>query len=126
MRTGLRHKVICIIGAVGGVGKAIAEAFACEGARLALLDVNAAGLEELAAALRLTGTVVNMAVADLRTEQSVQEDILVVLAPYEGTIGQTSARSVRAHSRLYPASRGGKPLPSTASHTSTSAAWRCP
>ena len=50
MRTDLRHKVVCITGAAGGIGRAIAEAFAREGARLALIDVNSAKLEELAAA----------------------------------------------------------------------------
>jgi NAD(P)-dependent dehydrogenase (short-subunit alcohol dehydrogenase family) len=67
----LRHKVVCITGAASGIGRAIAEVFAREGARLTLLDLNAAGLGELAATLRLTGETVNMAVADL--------------APYEGT-----------------------------------------
>src|SRR6266568_5613434 len=46
MRPELHHKVVCITGAAGGIGRAIAEAFAQEGARLALLDLNAAGLEE--------------------------------------------------------------------------------
>jgi NAD(P)-dependent dehydrogenase (short-subunit alcohol dehydrogenase family) len=87
MRTELRHKVVCITGAAGGIGRAIAEAFAKEGARLALIDVNAEGLEELAAALRAEGTVtVNTAVADLRTEQGVQEGILAALAAYEDAI----------------------------------------
>jgi len=38
MRIDLRHKVVCITGAAGGIGRAIAEAFAQEGARLALLS----------------------------------------------------------------------------------------
>jgi NAD(P)-dependent dehydrogenase (short-subunit alcohol dehydrogenase family) len=86
MRTDLRHKVICITGAAGGIGRAIAEAFAREGARLALIDVNAEGLEKLAEALRTEGAVVSTAVADLRIEQSVQEGMLAALAPYEGAI----------------------------------------
>src|SRR5947209_605319 len=86
MRTELRHKVVCITGAAGGIGRAIAEAFAREEARLALIDVNAEGLEELAAALRTEGAVVSTAVADLRTEQGVQEGMLAALAAYEGTI----------------------------------------
>ena len=86
MRTELRHKVVCITGAAGGIGRAIAEVFAREGARLALIDVNAEGLEELAAALRTEGVVVSTAVADLRTEQGVQEGMLAALAPYEGAI----------------------------------------
>ncbi len=86
MRMDLQNKVVCITGAAGGIGRAIAEAFAREGARLALLDLNAAGLEELAAALRHTGTVVHTAVADLRTEQGVQEGMQAALSAYEGAI----------------------------------------
>ena len=84
MRIDLRHKVVCITGAAGGIGRAIAEAFAKEGAHLALIDFNAEGLEELAAKLRTEEAVVNTAVADLRTEQGVQEGMLAALAPYEG------------------------------------------
>src|SRR5207248_203126 len=73
-------------GAAGGIGLAIAEAFAREGARLALIDVNAEGLEELAEVLRTTGAVVNTSVADLRTEQGVREGMLAALTPYEGAI----------------------------------------
>ena len=86
MRTDLRDKVVCITGAAGGIGRAIAKAFAWEGADLALLDRNAAGLEELAAALRTTGVTVQTAVADLRTERGVREGMLATLAPYEGAI----------------------------------------
>jgi len=82
----LRHKVVCITGAAGGIGRAIAEAFAREGARLALIDLNMEGLEVLAAALRTTGAVVHTVVADLRTEQGVRQGTLAALAPYEGVI----------------------------------------
>jgi len=86
MRMDLRHKVVCITGAAGGIGRAIAEAFAREGARLALIDLNTEGLVVLAAALRTTGAVVHTVVADLRTEQGVRQGTLAALAPYEGVI----------------------------------------
>ena len=86
MRTDLRHKVACITGAAGGIGRAIAEAFAREGARLALIDVNSASLEELAASLRSGGSIVQAAVADLRSEQGVREGMQAVLAAYDGTL----------------------------------------
>ncbi len=86
MRVELRDKVVCITGAAGGIGRAIAEAFAREGARLALLDLNMATLEELAAVLRTTGAVVHTAVADLRTEEGVRQGMLAALAPFEGVI----------------------------------------
>jgi 3-oxoacyl-[acyl-carrier protein] reductase len=47
----IRDKVIVITGAGRGIGRALAQHFAREGARLALLDVNAVELEESAAAL---------------------------------------------------------------------------
>jgi short-subunit dehydrogenase len=73
-------------GAAGGIGRAIAKAFAWEGADMALLDRNAAGLEELAATLRATGVAIQTVVADLSTEQGVREGMLAALAPYEGAI----------------------------------------
>ncbi len=86
MRVELRDKVVCITGAAGGIGRAIAEAFAREGARLALLDLNTIGIEELTSKLRAKGAVVHTAVADLRTEEGVREGMLAALAPFEGVI----------------------------------------
>lgn len=45
-------RVVAITGAAAGIGRAIAEAFAGRGARLVLLDRDAAALERLQAALR--------------------------------------------------------------------------
>jgi len=44
----LKDKVAIITGAASGIGKATAVLFAKEGARLALADINAAGLKEIA------------------------------------------------------------------------------
>ncbi len=44
-------KVALVTGAASGIGAAIARAFAAKGARLALVDMNAAAAEELAAAV---------------------------------------------------------------------------
>ena len=41
-----KHKVVVITGAASGIGRALALAFAREGARLALSDINQAGLSE--------------------------------------------------------------------------------
>jgi NAD(P)-dependent dehydrogenase (short-subunit alcohol dehydrogenase family) len=48
-------KVVVITGAAGGLGRALARAFAAAGARIAALDSDAAGAESLAAALRSEG-----------------------------------------------------------------------
>lgn len=49
MDTGLRDKVVVITGGGGGIGKACAEAFAAEGARIVVADVNLAAAEAVAA-----------------------------------------------------------------------------
>ena len=48
-------KVVVITGAAGGIGRATAVRFADEGARLALVDLSAAGLRESEAAVRQAG-----------------------------------------------------------------------
>ena len=48
-------KVVVITGAAGGLGRALAGAFAGAGARIAALDCDAAGVEALAAELRAEG-----------------------------------------------------------------------
>jgi NAD(P)-dependent dehydrogenase (short-subunit alcohol dehydrogenase family) len=83
MDSRLQEKVVLITGAAGGFGRAIAKGFAERGSHLALLDINAAGLEELAGALRASGVSVQTAIADLSTEQGVREGIAEALARFE-------------------------------------------
>ena len=47
MDTGLDGKIVLITGSAQGIGRATALAFAREGARLALLDIDAEGLASL-------------------------------------------------------------------------------
>jgi NAD(P)-dependent dehydrogenase (short-subunit alcohol dehydrogenase family) len=83
MHTRLYEKVALITGAAGGFGRAIAAAFAQQGTRLALLDINGHGLEELAASLRASGTSVQATASDLSDERGVREGIAAVLEPYD-------------------------------------------
>lgn len=55
MDLGLKNKVALVTGAASGIGKAIATAFACEGANLALCDINIQSLEKVADDLRKKG-----------------------------------------------------------------------
>ena len=47
MDLGLKNRVVIVTGAASGIGKAIAVAYAKEGAKLALADINAEGLKKL-------------------------------------------------------------------------------
>ena len=52
MNLGLKDRVVIITGAASGIGKAIAVAYAKEGAKLALADINLEGLKKLQADLK--------------------------------------------------------------------------
>jgi hypothetical protein len=96
------------------IGRVIVETFALEGAHLALIDLNAAGLKEPC--------------FDLRAEQGVRQGMLAALAPYEGVIDilvPNVGGSFLAHSKTFPASSDRRPLRSTSSRSCTPAVWRC-
>ncbi|MGW0039708.1 SDR family NAD(P)-dependent oxidoreductase [Gordonia sp. NPDC003376] len=82
MDTGLRDKVVVITGAASGIGAASARAFAAEGAKLALVDRDEAGLAALATELGRVG----YAVADLSTLDGVTTGLDEALAPYDGRV----------------------------------------
>ncbi len=78
----LQGRVVVVTGAAGGFGRAIAAAFAKRCARLALVDIDGAGLDALAQTLRSIGTDVSTAVADLSTATGTRTGIGEALAPY--------------------------------------------
>jgi len=67
----LQDKVAWITGAGSGIGRATAQRFAVEGARLFLTDVEAAGLEETVAALPSAGAPVVTATGDVSQRDDV-------------------------------------------------------
>jgi len=83
VETGLAGKTVVLTGAAGGIGGATARAFAAEGARLALIDKDAEGLHELAAALDGTDPVV--VEADLATREGVESSVASAVEGLGGT-----------------------------------------
>jgi NAD(P)-dependent dehydrogenase (short-subunit alcohol dehydrogenase family) len=86
MEIGMQGRVALITGAAGDIGSAVARAFAAEGARLALIDSNGAGLMALAALLRDGGAVASTASVDLSMPEEAVAGIEAVLAPYGGRV----------------------------------------
>jgi short-subunit dehydrogenase len=75
----LADKLMVITGAAGGIGSALARAFAARGARLALVDREAESLVKLAATLESAGHTVSTHVADVAEPASLaraREEIL--------------------------------------------------
>ncbi len=83
MKTGLDGRVVLLTGAAGGIGRATAAAFAEEGARLALIDKDEAGLAALREAL--SGRIsVSTACADLSGAEGVRNGVRGALEPFGG------------------------------------------
>jgi dihydroanticapsin dehydrogenase len=69
----LNGKVAIVTGAGAGIGKATAELFAEEGARLVVVDIDATALEETAANIKALGVDVLPIQADISDEDSVKD-----------------------------------------------------
>jgi 3-oxoacyl-[acyl-carrier protein] reductase len=70
-----RHEgqVVLVTGAASGIGAAIAHQYAKEGARLALVDIDQAALDEQALQLRALGAEVALAQADVADYQACEQ-----------------------------------------------------
>lgn len=65
-------KAVLVTAAAAGIGQATAEAFACEGARLMLSDINAEGGEAVAEQLRQGGAEARFVQADGTQEEDIE------------------------------------------------------
>lgn len=75
----LQDNLCLITGAASGLGAAIAEHFADQGARLILTDRNAEGLDTLVARLRASGTEIHSLVVDMADARAVEQMAQVAL-----------------------------------------------
>lgn len=71
----LAGKVAVVTGGANGIGKAISERFAEEGARLVIADINAEAIDALAKQLKDSGTEVRSSLGDVTTEQAANAAI---------------------------------------------------
>jgi 2-hydroxycyclohexanecarboxyl-CoA dehydrogenase len=80
-----KEKVVIVTGAAGGIGTAIAQRFAAEGARVIVTDMNGEGLKATTAAIQATGGLARSFVADIATADGCRAVIADALA-HEGRI----------------------------------------
>ena len=78
------HKVVVITGAGSGIGRALALDFAGRGARLALSDINEAGLAETVAAAEATGATVRSDRLDVADRAALEAYAAGVLDHFGG------------------------------------------
>ena len=77
-------KVLVVTGGGGGIGRAVAERFASEGARVALVDVDIAGLEQTADVVRRAGGESLVIRADVTRADDVQRYVSETVARFGG------------------------------------------
>lgn len=80
----LKDKTVIVTGAAGGIGRAVAEEAGHAGARLALVDADAARLGETAAAIRAAGAEVLPCVVDMTDREAWQKCIDDIAAHFGG------------------------------------------
>ena len=78
----IHNRVVVITGAGQGIGAAIAKRFAGQGARLALVDVNAEHLRQLAETLEGSGCDILQIIADVSSKEQVQQLVAQVLEKF--------------------------------------------
>lgn len=77
-----KNKNIFITGAAGGIGRAISIAFAKEGAKIALIDLDEKGLEESFKELKSKKTIIKTYLLDITKEEMVKATVSKVLEDF--------------------------------------------
>jgi NAD(P)-dependent dehydrogenase (short-subunit alcohol dehydrogenase family) len=86
VESNLKGKVVLITGAASGIGRAAALAFAKEGCRLALVDIDKGELEKLSAEIKAIGANVACGLGDLATSEGVTRGISAALEDFGGCV----------------------------------------
>ena len=84
MASGLADRVALVTGAASGIGQATAQRFAAEGARVVVVDIDAAGAESVAAAIRATGGQATAFRADVARPADAEAMIAHAVATFGG------------------------------------------
>lgn len=104
MDANLRGKTVLVTGAAKGIGQATALAFAKEGARLALVDIDREGLSDVADEIRNAGGEAACGVGDLSDGEGVRSGIAEALRPYgpvlDVLVNNVGAGAVRTFDQL--------------------------
>jgi len=80
----LESKSAIVTGAAGGIGKAIAEVFAREGAKVAIADLNKQGADATAKEFCAKGGVALAVAMDVTDEQAVNKGVATVVSAFGG------------------------------------------
>ena len=78
----IKDKGVLITGAAQGIGRAVARAFAAEGAGVVMLDIDADVLGETAKAIRDSGGVVEAVVGDVSGREDIRKAVELAVAHY--------------------------------------------
>ena len=77
-----KDKGVLVTGAAQGIGRAVARAFAAEGAGVVMLDIDADVLGETAKTIRDSGGVVEAVVGDVSSREDIRKAVELVVAHY--------------------------------------------
>ena len=86
MQTNLEGKTVLITGAALGIGRATALAFAKEGARLALVDIDGENLQSVKAEIEGIGGTASLGIGDLSSDVNLKGALTKALAPSDGKL----------------------------------------
>ncbi len=81
----LKNKIAIVTGAGSGMGKAIADLFTKEGAKVVVADIDIASLDKVVANIKTAGGTVTAVVANVAKEQDIQNMIDTAVSTY-GTL----------------------------------------